>query len=69
MNVYSKKMTKTFGFDIIHFTIQDINYDGQNDLVLLLASGQLQIHYNKNTNYGGLCVGIEEPYDFMVSSS
>jgi len=76
MNVYSLKMTKLFTEDIVHFAIQDIStpsyisdFDGQNDLILLLSTGDLQIHYNKNTATDSLCVGTEDPYDFVISST
>lgn len=44
-----------------------LDFDGKNDLLLLLKSGQIQIHYNNNPNTQDLCVGVADPYDYKVS--
>lgn len=35
--------------------------------MLLLKSGQLEIHYNNNEHSDSLCVGVADPYDYKVS--
>ena len=78
-NTYTFVEEVLFEEVVTHFTIQDIStfinyidFDAENDLILLLQSGKLQIHYHKmNTKATKtlLCALIEKPYDFQISNT
>lgn len=46
-----------------------LDFDGKNDLVILLATGDLQIHYNKHGSETTLCSGSDNPFDFSISTT